>query len=385
MSTFDASYLNSMLLDTTAKSNSLVYQRDVSLPLNISLDTANNLGTLTTDETELNVKAQVMRENPTHFYKFTLDGSSIKMSFSNMTGSSGLRVQLLNSSGKIVADNSSTALEALQTAYKSMSSSSGLNQNAGDYSIKVTFDAAQLRSVPQQYSISLYSGTRFSTSYQTVAKAQTSERQSALVDDTMTFSLINAQAYETETAHAANETVLSAINIGWLYENKAALSVSSQLTDVCSAQYYSFTHQKGETLKLAFNNHTGTSKARVQLYDSSGTHLLADSHGTEDQQAAYAALSSSTGLDAPANPYVIKVSYVAGERETRQIYDFKVFSGTSYDSLYSTAVGTESAKNALANGHLTMNYSMKDSAVSYLMSMSQGDEISIMDTLSQTI
>ncbi len=384
MSNFTASYLDSTILNTTAAPSSRVYVRDVSLPLNTSLDTASNLGTLTTDATQLNARAQVMRENPTHFYKFTLDGDSIKINFSNVTGSSGLRVQLLNSSGTIVADSSSVASEALQEAYDDLSSSDGLDQEAGEYFVKVTFDTTSVRAVPQLYSIALYSGTRFATSYQTVGKAQSTERQYVLIDKTMTFSLIDAQSYELKTAHAANETALSAINIGWLYENKAALSVSSQLTDVCSTQYYSFIHQKGESLKLAYNNHTGTSDTRVQLYDSSGTQLLADSHGTEDQKAAYAALASSDGLDAGAGPYLIKVSYGTGERKTKQIYDFKVYSGTSYDALYKTAVGTESAKAALANGHLVMKYSMQDTAVSYLMSMSQGEDVSIIDTLSKT-
>ncbi len=384
MSSFNASYLSSTALNTTASSGSQVYVRDVSLPLNTSLETANSLGTLIADETQLNARAQVMRENPIHFYKFTLDGDSIKMNFLNVTGSSGLRIQLLNSSGTIVADSSSTASTALQTAYNDLSSSDGLDQEAGEYFVKVTFDTAALRSVPQLYSIALYSGTHFTTSYQTVGKAQSLERQFVLIDETMTFSLIDAQAYELKTAHAANETALSAINIGWLYQNKGALSVSSQLTDVCSTQYYSFIHQKGESLKMAYNNHTGTSETRVQLYDSSGTQVLADSHGTQDQQAAYAALSSSEGLDAGAGPYLIKVSYVAGERKTKQIYDFKVFSGTSYDSLYKTSVGTESGEMALANGHLVMKYSMQDSAVSYLMSLSQGEDISIINTLSKT-
>lgn len=385
MSSFNASYLNSTALNTTASSGSQVYVRDVSLPLNTSLEAASSLGTLTADETQLNARAQVMRENPIHFYKFTLDGDSIKMNFLNVTGSSDLRIQLLNSSGTIVADSSSTASAALQTAYDDLSSGDGLDQEAGEYFVKVTFDTTALRSIPQLYSFGLYSGTRFSTSYQTVGKAQSTERQFVLIDETMTFSLIDAQAYELKTAHAANETALSAINIGWLYQNKGALSVSSQLTDVCSTQYYSFIHQKGESLKLAYNNHTGTSKTRVQLYDSSGTQVLADSHGTEDQRAAYAALSSAEGLDSGAGPYLIKVSYVAGERKTKQIYDFKVFSGTAYDSIYKTSVGTESAEAALANGHLVMKYSMQDTAVSYLMSMSQGEDVSIIDTLRKTV
>ncbi|MDD3181642.1 MAG: hypothetical protein PHD48_02405 [Alphaproteobacteria bacterium] len=385
MSTTDASNYNSTLLDATAGGVKLLYQRDVSLPLNSTLSDAADLGALTTNSTQLDVKSRVSRQNPNHFYKFELEGNSIKMNFTNNTGSSGLRVQLLNSSGKVIADSSTSASDELQAAYKELNSSDGLDAKAGDYYVKVTFDTAQARSVPQTYSLGLYSGTRFTSSYQTTAKPQTSTKQTVLQDNTMTYAMYDAYEYTTKSTHIANETKADAVNIGWVYENKTALSVSSLINSVASDQWYNVTLQKGDALKIAFNNHTNTTELRVQLYDSSGTQLLADSEGTEEQKAAYEALTGSSGLTAEASQYLIKVSYAAGADKKQQVYDFKVYSGATYDTLYTTTVGAENAETALANGHLVPGYSQKSVAASYLSTVANGEDINIMEEISQYI
>jgi len=385
MSLYTASLYNSTWLNATAASSSLIYQRDVSLPLNATIEDARNVGTLTTDLTQLDIKGQVLRENPAHFYKFTLDGDSLKATFLNATGTASLRMQILDSDGDVVADSSTTADDDVQEAYAAMASSAGLDLDAGDYYVKMTFDSGAVRSLPQTYSIGLYSGTRFAASYQTTAKAQTSTKQTVLLDDTMTYSLIDAAAYETKTTQLAGATTLDATNIGWLYENKAALAVSSQLTDVVSGQYFSFLLQEGSAIKMAFNNHTGTADARVQLYDSMGTKLLADSHGTEEEKEAYAALTSSDGLAVQKATYLIKVSYAVGEEKTKQIYDFKLYTGETYEALYKTIAGTESASSALASGRLGSGYSVQSVLASYLQRMADGTEINVMDVLGEKI
>ena len=331
MSTTDASTYNSTYLNATAGGLKDLYQRNVSLPLNATRADAANLGTLKENETQLDAKSRVSRANPTHFYKFSLDGDNIKLNFTNNTGSSGLRVQVMNSLGRVVADNSTTATQTLQKAFATMNSSDGFDAKKGDYYVKVTFDATSLRSVPQTYSLGLYSGTRFTTSYQTTAKPQTTTKQYLTEDNTMTYAMYGAEEFGTKNTHRANETKADAINIGWLYENQSALSVSSLINDIGSTQWYAATLQKGDSLKLAFNNHTNTSELRVQLYDSSGTQLMADSHGTTKQREAYEALTSETGIEAEANQYLVKVSYADGEKHTQQVYDFKLFSGEAYD------------------------------------------------------
>ncbi|MGE4350974.1 MAG: hypothetical protein AB7E52_02160 [Bdellovibrionales bacterium] len=385
MSTTDASIYDSGILGTSATGLKALYQRDASMVLSATMDDAVNLGTLTTNQTQLDAKGQISRLNSTHYYAFALDGNSMKMNFTNNSGTSTIRVQVLDSEGTVIADNSNLADEKLQTAYKNLTSEDGLDAEAGDYYLKVTYDPLALKSAVQTYSFGLYSGTRFTQSYQTTTKAQTKETQSVIHDDTLTFAKLDAMEYGIETVHIANETKDDAIDIGWVYENKSALEVNGLINSVAPEQYYTMTLQQGEALKMAFSNHTDTSALRVQIYDSSGTKLLADSHGTEEQQAAYAKLTSSTGLAVDTGTYIIKVSYVDGEPEDDQIYDLKFYSGEYYDTLYTTDVGVESLSNALANGHLVPGYSMKAAAASYLTSLFQGEEIDIMSEISQTI
>ncbi len=380
MSTYNTTLFTSSTLNASGSASGNIYQRDATNLLNATLDTATKIGTLVTNQTQLDVKAQVSRENATNFYKFSLDGDSLKLGFQNNTDTSGLRVQVLNSAGKVVADSSTFGTEANQEAYDLASSSEGLDLEAGDYYVKVTFDSTSLRSVPQTYSIALYSGTKFSASYQTTAQAQTSATQVPKLDETMTYSLITAQEYQTKSTHYANETASSAINLGWIYENKSALGAFSQVTSACDEQYYSLTLQKGDSLKLALNNRTDTSELRVQLYDSSGSRLLADSHGTDEQQEAYEALTSSEGYATKAGSFIVKVSYAEGEQKTDQVYDLKLYSGDVYEKYYETQVGTESMSTAILSGHLTDYADARTVTATYLAS-SLGTDNNILSIL----
>lgn len=385
MSLTNASLYNSTYLDATAGGLKDLYQRDVSLPLNATRADAADLGTLVKNSTQLDVKSRVSRQNATHFYKFALDGNSMKLSFTNNTGTSGLRVQVMNKLGRVIADNSKYASQSLQEAFSTLNSPDGMDAKAGDYYVKVTYDTAQMRSTPQTYSLGLYSGTRFTASYQTTAKPQTSSKQYLTEDDTMTYAMFGAEEFENKSTHIANETKADAINIGWAYENKTALSVSSLINSIAPTQWYVATLQKGDALKLAFNNHTNTSDLRVQLYDSSGTQLLADSHGTDKQREAYEALNSSSGIKAKENQYLIKVSYADGQKQDKQVYDFKLYAGGSYEKLYTTKVGVESLQSALSSGRLVPGYNSKSVAAAYFSNVFEGGEVNIMQEISMYV
>lgn len=367
-SAYDASYYSSSYLGVTASTGSFIYVRDVSNPLDGTLDNAANLGTLTENDTQLSVKGEVSQQNTTHYYQFALDGDQLKLEFFNNTNSSDLRLQVMDSNGKVVADSSSFADTDLQKAFAYASSPLGLDLEAGTYYVAVSFDATAKKSQPQTYSLALYSGTSFRTAYQSSATAQTDYDQPLTVDNTMTYSLIDALAYSSNSVHRANETSDSAIGIGWLSADKSALSVTSQMTWVCKEQYYSFALQQGENLKMAFNNQTNTSDLRVQLYDSTGYVLYADNYGTDEQKAAYEALLSSDGLTADPGTYKIKVSYADGAAKTDQLYSFQLYSGTSYDSFYETTTSTETAATAILSGDLASNASARTVAATYLAS-----------------
>ena len=385
MSGIDASTYDSKTLNAFASGAETLYSRDASIPMNSTLQDAAFLGTLVKNETQLAVSSGLARANSQQFYKFTLSSTSLKLALTPGSGAATARVQILNSSGKVIADSSTFASTALQDAYKNASSEDGMDTKAGDYFVKVTYDVTSPRSEKLSYSLALYSGTRFSTSYKTIAKPQTALTQALLTDKTMTFSTIDAMSYGTKDSHTANASVATAVNIGWLYQDKSALGVKSRLTDVCSNEYYTFTLQKGKNLKIDVNNRTKTQDLRVQVMDPTGNVIIADSHGNEKQKAAYASLNTSEGMKAKTGYYTIKVSYADPGPKKTQVYDFKVYSGNSYSSYYETTAATETISNALYSGHLSTGFSTASVLAAYLQNEAEGNEVNLFDTLSQYV
>jgi len=382
-SNYDASSYNSGTLGVYATASSLIYVRDVANVLDATIDDSSDLGTLTTDYSQLDVKGTLSQANNDNYYKFTLDGKNLKYYFSNGTGTSDLRTQIMNSKGKVIADSSTTASTALQEAYASMTSSDGYDTAAGDYYVHVSFDATAKKSAEQKYSFGLYSGTNFNVSYQTSATPQKTYSDTVLTDNTMTYSLVDALDYSTNGTHMANEDETSAVDIGWLSQNKVALSVTGQMTWVCDEQYYSLTLQEGDNLKMAFNNQTDTSKLRVQVYDSTGTVLYADSAGNDkDLTDTYNDLISSKGMEAEKGSYLIKVSYDTDQKKKDQTYSFKLYSGDTYDTVYETETTTETAATAILEGDLTDFANAKSVTATYLASSLSEDQSTLLSTLS---
>lgn len=385
MASIDASIYNSKTLNAYASGAETLYSRDASIPMNSSLQNASLLGTLIKNETQLVASSGLSRANSQQFYKFSLSSNSLKLGLTPGSGAATARVQILNSSGKVIADSSTFASSALQDAYKNVTSEKGMDTKSGDYFVKVTYDVTSSRSDKLAYTLALYSGTRFSTSYKTIAKPQTASTQALLTDKTMTFSTIDALSYGTKDSHTANATIASAVNIGWLYQNKSALGAKSRLTDVCTNEFYTFTLQKGNNLKIAVNNRTNTQDLRVQVMDPTGYIVIADSHGNEKQKAAYASLNTTEGMKAKPANYVIKVSYADPGPKQIQVYDFKVFSGDSYSSYYETTAATETMSNALYSGHLSTGFSTASVLAAYLQNEAEGNEVNLFDTLSQYV
>lgn len=383
MSNIDASTYDNTLLDATSYGSSKLYSRDASAPLGSTIDDAIDLGDLVRNQTQLDAASSLSRANGTQYYKFDLSGGgNLKLLLSATPSIATTRVQVLNSAGTVVADSSTTASQTLQDAYEEVTSSDGLALDVGEYYAKVTYDATSLRSETVPYNLALYSGDGFNTSYKTIAKPQTSDSQVLLADGTQTFSTIDAQSYSTEAIHSANETLESAVSIGWIAENKSALSVSSSLTDVCEEEYYSFILQEGDNLKFTITNHTDTEEIRVQIYDVYGTNLIADSHGTDEQKAAYAALNTEEGIEISAGQYNIKISYAEAGATAGQVYDFSIYSGDTYEAMYETTATTISRSDALYLGQLVPDFSVKSALASYLTGVSQGSDTNIMDFIS---
>lgn len=386
MSLTDASIFTSAFLNATATGAKTLYQRTGYNLVDGSLENSLELGTLKTDQTQLSATATLSRGNASHYYKFNLDGDNLKIDLTSTYGTQAVRIQLYNSSGKVVADSHSSN-EILKEAFDSLWSADGLKTKAGEYTIRATYAPTVSRSTNQTYILSLYSGTRFSTSYQTTAKSQTSLNQKVTIDNTLTFTTTDAQEYSTQNVHYVGATIDDALNIGWLYENKSALKVASQLTNVSSSHYYLMTLQKGETLKMAFTNKTDTSEMRVRVTDPTGLVVYADSHGTAKQKEAYEQLVSSDGMAAKKGNYAFTISYADGANKTKsQSYDFYVYSGDHYKSLYETLAMTETVNTALLSGHLSSaTVNTKAAAASYLGSQLLSSDTTGLLSILQTV
>src|ERR1700722_3255071 len=124
-SALTASSFNSDILGTSAANSAVLYQRDAENPLNATSSSAVNIGTLTANQTQLDVNSQITSANQTDYYTFNYqDNSPLKLSAQNLTQTDLLRVQLVDSNGNIVADSNGTA--AQQLAYDQLIDQPGL-------------------------------------------------------------------------------------------------------------------------------------------------------------------------------------------------------------------------------------------------------------------
>jgi len=384
MAVIDASYFSSPWLNVSAAPGGALYQRKAVNPINSSLSSAVDVGTLVYDKTQIDVAGQIMRENPDNYYKFTLDGDSLKLDFKNLTGTASLQLQLMDSSGNVIADSEGSSTQL--TDFIKMMSEDGLSVSPGVYYLKVSYSFSAIRNEAQQYSIDLYSGTHFNNTYQTVALAQTSLNQKVAIDNTMVYASSDAQFYTHQDYNKLNATASTSVNIGWLYENKSALSLTSMLTQINYQQFYGFTLQKGSTLKMFLENQTGTTDLRIQLMDPTGICIYADNEGTEAQKSAFSQLTSASGLKAKTGQYVVKISYGKNaDRTKEQTYNFKLYSGDSFTALYETTASAEMFDTAILNGTYEVPYNAKAAAAVALYSMSQDELPDIMATLREVV
>lgn len=342
-----------------------------------------NIGALDANQSELYASSQVNHTNQSAYYSFNFNsGSAIKFNLYNTTSPSlqqPLQVQLFDSSGKIVADSNGT--EAQQEAYKKFDSGEGLSTANGKYTVKVTYAPGSYTTSAQKYNFQIYSGSTYNTQYKTTAGLPSSNTNGQVGQNIGIFADSQAKLFTRQEYHTIGETAdsTSSPSIGWLYENKAASDVISQLTHVDSVDYYNFTLQKGSNLKLSFQNQTNTAATRFQLLDPSGTYVIADNYGTDAQKKAFASLTSSAGLAAKPQNYAVKVTYAPGADTTnKQTYNFQLYSGNSYTNLYKFTASAETYQNAVQTGNAKVTgYNPKSAAVGYLNSQEAGSDTTV--------
>ncbi len=322
--------------------------------------------------TSLAVNSQLTPNESAEYYNFSVSNSgNLKLAFDAGSDNSAARVQVYDSTGHLIADNRGTAYQ--QNAYGQLTSATGLAESSGNYSIKVSYaDNAANTDQSLKYNFQLYSGTNYGVVYQTNAAT-------APVDNSAAGSVTAApdtQAFGQQAYHSVNETAQTAVPVGWIQQNKTAINTTSLLTPVDSTDYYSFILQSGNNLKLSLTNltdQTNTSAVRLQLLDGSGGRVIADNQGTAAQQAAFAELTSSTGLAATPASYVVKATYGQGaSKDTNLEYNFQVFSGTTYSSVYNTTASAQNYENAVLSGDLGGGYNPSVAAASYLVNQANG-------------
>ena len=318
--------------------------------------------------TSLQVKSQLTGSDFSEYYNFTLStGNNIKLALDAGSTTSSTRVQLYNANGHLIADSAGNSYQKAQ--YKALTSGTGLTASTGNYSVKVSYAAGADTSKNINYNLNLYSGSTYAVIYKSNVTAKPADTTVAgSVAATSTAQLYSRQAY-----HKLNETAATAINIGWLAQDKTSLQVVSQLTSADPTDYYSLTLQSGNNLKFGFDtkNTPKASDLRVQLMDRSGYKVIADNAGTPAQQAAYKSLTTTNGLQAKPASYVVKITYTDHAPKNSNYYVFNIYSGTSYAAVYKTIAAPQTYPNAILAGTVG-GASVASGMASYMTALANG-------------
>ena len=327
------------------------------------------INTVQQQGTSLQVNSQLTGGNAAEYYNFSLStGNNIKLALDAGSASSSTRVQLYDADGHIVADSGGNSFQ--KSNFQALTSGTGLTSSVGNYSVKVSYAKGADTNKDINYTLNLYSGSTYAVVYKNNVKANPTDNTAAgSVTPTS-----DAQLYSRQGYNAINATAATAVNIGWITQDKSSLNVISQLTNADNTDYYSFTLQSGDNLKFGFDskNTPNAAHIRVQVLDSSGNQVIADSAGTPTQKAAYKSLTTTNGLQAKAGGYVAKISYAPDAPKVNTNYTFNIYSGTSYAAQYRTIASPQTYGNALLTGTVGVK-SASSGMAAYLTALANGD------------
>jgi hypothetical protein len=167
-------YDNSAAGSVTAASNAELYTTSAYNEITTSASAAVNIGWMQQDKSMLDVYSELTSADNADYYSFVFEqGDNLKLGFNSSTTPdvSGLRVQLMNSTGtEVIADNEGT--EAQQEAYKELTTSSGIQASTGTYVVKISYAAGATKS-DTPYEFGIYSGSTYAAEYKTTASAET--------------------------------------------------------------------------------------------------------------------------------------------------------------------------------------------------------------------
>ncbi|MDX2028634.1 MAG: hypothetical protein SFW62_08360 [Alphaproteobacteria bacterium] len=186
-----------------------------------------------------------------------------------------------------------------------------------------------------------------------------------------------AQLYQRAVANRIGVTPATSENIGWLAKNKSQLEVVSQLTGQDPINMFNFTFQQGESIKLKLTSIDGKVPVHVQIFDGSGTRVIADNQGNSKTKEAYAQLTSLDGLKLKTGKYLLKVEYGKGaDKNAKQNYAIQLGSGTTFKNDYRTLASPVTVAQTLQAGG-TFGYDARNTTALMLATGAVGDRLNI--------
>lgn len=150
---------------TKTASADKVYEQNATKSSSTQSAFATNLGYLIKDKTRLNGFSILGANDPVDFYKFNV--TSKGDTGLGRVGDDGVRVQLMNKTGTVMADSNAQA-GAAYDAYTKWTQGK-LTLDKGDYTIRVTREKGEDAAKEKQYALQLTQGD-FTTDYDTYAK-----------------------------------------------------------------------------------------------------------------------------------------------------------------------------------------------------------------------
>ncbi len=141
------------------------YEQNVSKSTYNTAPFATNIGTLVKDTSRLNVFSSLASNDPADFYKFSV--TSKGDATIGTVGDAGVRVQLMDRQGKVVADSNKDA-GSTYDAYKKLQSGT-LTLDKGDYTLRVARDKDVPVKDAKSYGVQFRMGS-YSKDYDTIAK-----------------------------------------------------------------------------------------------------------------------------------------------------------------------------------------------------------------------
>ncbi|PWC33827.1 hypothetical protein [Azospirillum sp. TSO35-2] len=141
------------------------YEQSVNKSAMNAAPFATNIGTLVKDTSRLNVFSSLASNDPADFYKFSVTSAGAVTL--GTVGDSGVRLQLMDRGGKIVADSNKDAGASYDAFQKLKSGQMSLDK--GDYTLRVARDKDVPVKDSKSYGVQLRMGN-YSKDYDTIAK-----------------------------------------------------------------------------------------------------------------------------------------------------------------------------------------------------------------------